>query len=373
MAGKERMTRIAKGAAGQVDALLADIRGFILAARRAVVRSVDILQVVTSFEIGRRIVEHAQHGTNRAAYGKVVVEELAKRLTAEFGKGFSKSNLEYMRRFYTMYRDRYPSIAQTPSGQLTSQGKSQTASGASSAVSPLARRATSPKPPFALGWSHYVLLMGIGDPEERAFYEIEAVENGWSIRELKRQFNASLYERLALSRDKRGIRKLAQHGQIVSRPHDLLKEPYVLEFLGLDEKAAYSETDLESAIIDKLEHFLLELGKGFLFEARQKRFTLLRPDRSEDRQSDPPRPRTDADVRQLLRPAGEEGRRTADHRHHPLQEEARRVGHNHPAQKCEYPRQGIPAVLAVERRIAAQARRMGGGTRGETVRSTVSL
>lgn len=284
MAGKERMTRIAKGAAGQVDALLADIRGFILAARRAVVRSMDILQVVTSFEIGRRIVEHAQHGTNRAAYEKVVVEELAKRLTAEFGKGFSKSNLEYMRRFYTMYRDRYPSIAQTPSG-------------ASSAVSPLARRATSPKPTFALGWSHYVLLMGIGDPEERAFYEIEAGENGWSIRELKRQFNASLYERLALSRDKRGIRKLAQHGQIVSRPHDLLKEPYVLEFLGLDEKAAYSETDLESAIIDKLEHFLLELGKGFLFEARQKRFTLLRPDRSEDRQSDPPRPRTDADVR----------------------------------------------------------------------------
>lgn len=360
MAGKERMTRIAKGAAGQVDALLADIRGFILAARRAVVRSMDILQVVTSFEIGRRIVEHAQHETNRAAYEKVVVEELAKRLTAEFGKGFSKSNLEYMRRFYTMYRDRYPSIAQTPSG-------------ASSAVSPLARRATSPKPTFALGWSHYVLLMGIGDPEERAFYEIEAGENGWSIRELKRQFNASLYERLALSRDKRGIRKLAQHGQIVSRPHDLVKEPYVLEFLGLDEKAAYSETDLESAIIDKLEHFLLELGKGFLFEARQKRFTLLRPDRSEDRQSDPPRPRTDADVRQLLRPAGEEGRRTADHRHHPLQEEARRVGQNHPAKKCEYPRQGIPAVLAVERRIAAQARRMGGGTRGETVRSAVSL
>jgi len=118
-----------------------------------------------------------------------------------------------------------------------------------------------------------VLLMGIGDPDERAFYEIEAVESGWSIRELKRQFNASLYERLALSRNKRGIRKLAQHGQIVGRPHDLLKEPYVLEFLGLDEKAAYSETDLESSIIDKLEHFLLELGKGFLFEARQKRFT----------------------------------------------------------------------------------------------------
>ena len=270
---KNTTTRRSKEGTGRINSLFADIRELILASRRAVVRSVDTIQVLTSFEIGRRIVEQEQHGTSRAAYGKFVVEELAKRLTAEFGKGFSKSNLEYMRRFYTMYRDRYPSIAQTPSGQLTSQGKSQTASGASSAVSPLARRATSPKPPFALGWSHYVLLMGIGDPEERAFYEIEAVENGWSIRELKRQFNASLYERLALSRDKRGIRKLAQHGQIVSRPHDLLKEPYILEFLGLDEKAAYSETDLESAIIDKLEHFLLELGKGFLFEARQKRFT----------------------------------------------------------------------------------------------------
>jgi len=273
MAGKNKMTRQSHGGTVQIERLLADIRDLILSARQAVVRSVDTLQVLTSFEIGRRIVEQEQHGTNRAAYGKVVVEELAKRLTTEFGKGFSKSNLEYMRRFYTMYRGRYPSIAQTVSGQLTSRGKSQTASGISSAVPPLARRATSPKPPFALGWSHYVLLMGIGDPDERAFYEIEAVESGWSIRELKRQFNASLYERLALSRDKRGIRKLAQHGQIVGRPHDLLKEPYVLEFLGLDEKAAYSETDLESSIIDKLEHFQLELGKGFLFEARQKRFT----------------------------------------------------------------------------------------------------
>ena len=115
--------------------------------------------------------------------------------------------------------------------------------------------------------------MGIGDPDERAFYEIEAVGNGWSICELKRQVNAGLYERLALSRDKSGIRKLAREGQAVAIPQDLLKEPYVLEFLGLDERTAYSETDLESAIIDKLEHFLLELGKGFLFEARQKRFT----------------------------------------------------------------------------------------------------
>ena len=176
MSGKERRTRVAKGETGQVDKLLADIRDLILSARQAVVRSVDTLQVLTSFEIGRRIVEQEQHGTSRAAYGKLVVEELAKHLTTEFGKGFSKSNLEYMRRFYTMYRDRYPSIAQSVSGQLALRGKAQTLSEQSSTVPPLARRSTSPKPPFALGWSHYVLLMGIGDPEERAFYEIEAVE-----------------------------------------------------------------------------------------------------------------------------------------------------------------------------------------------------
>ncbi|TKB66659.1 MAG: DUF1016 domain-containing protein [Nitrospira sp.] len=273
MAGKKKVTRQSHGGAVQIQRLLADIRDLILSARQTVVRSVDTLQVLTSFEIGRRIVEHEQHGMSRAAYGKLVVEELATRLTTEFGKGFSKSNIEYMRRFYTLYRDRYPSIAQTPSGQLALRGKAQTTSGKSPAVQLPAPRSASLKPPFALGWSHYVLLMGIGDSDERAFYEIEAVENGWSIRELKRQVNSGLYERLALSRDKRGIRKLAQHGQIVGRPQDLLKEPYVLEFLGLDEKAAYSETDLESAIIDKLEHFLLELGKGFLFEARQKRFT----------------------------------------------------------------------------------------------------
>lgn len=273
MAGKKTMSRQSHAEAVQIERLLTDIRDFILSARKAVVRSVDTVQVLTSFEIGRRIVEQEQHGTRRAAYGKFVVEELAKRLTAEFGKGFSKSNLEYMRRFYAMYRDRHPLTAQTASGPLALRGKAQTPSGQSSAVPPQGSRATLSKPPFALGWSQYVLLMGIGDSDERAFYEIEAVENGWSIRELKRQVSSGLYERLALSRNKSGIRKLAREGQAVATPHDLLKEPYVLEFLGLDERAAYSETDLESAIIGKLEHFLLELGKGFLFEARQKRFT----------------------------------------------------------------------------------------------------
>lgn len=276
MAGKERMTRIAKGATGQVDALLADIRDLILSARRAVVRSVDTLQVLTSFEIGRRIVEHEQQGAARAKYGKRTLGELAERLTEEFGRGFSRSNLEYMRKLFLAYRDRLPGKSQMVSGILQSEPreKSQTRSGESSPGEPsVSREGAHTATLFRLSWSQYVFLLGIDDADERAFYEIESARNGWTLPELKRQFNASLYERLALSRDKRGIRKLAQHGQIVGRPQDLLKEPYVLEFLGLDEKAAYSETDLESAIIDKLEHFLLELGKGFLFEARQKRFT----------------------------------------------------------------------------------------------------
>jgi len=157
-----------------------------------------------------------------------------------------------------------------PSSKLIGE-KSQTASGESVlAVSP-ARPGQQPH--FQLSWSPYVFLLSIADPNERNFYEIESTTNGWTLPELRRQFNSSLYERLALSRNKNEVRRLAQVGQIVSNPKDLMKEPYVLEFLGIDEKATYSESDLETAIIDKLEHFLLELGKGFLFEARQKRFT----------------------------------------------------------------------------------------------------
>jgi predicted nuclease of restriction endonuclease-like (RecB) superfamily len=121
--------------------------------------------------------------------------------------------------------------------------------------------------PFNLSWSHYVFLLGIKKADERSFHEIEAASQNWTLRELRRQFQSGLYERLALSRDKDGIRQLAKQGQIVSQPHDLLKEPLVLEFLGLSEQARFSESDLEAAIISQIEHFLLELGKGFLFEA----------------------------------------------------------------------------------------------------------
>lgn len=257
--------------------LIAEIRDLVRSARQAAVHSVDLIQVLTNFEIGRRIVEHEQQGSERAEYGKALLKELSAELTVEFGRGFSRSNLEYMRKFYLTYQDRASRISQMSSGKFPIDQKSQMPSGKlPSNDSPLAILQTpSAKSafPFKLSWSQYVFLISINDPDERRFYEIEAAANGWTLPELKRQFKTGLYERLALSRDKDGIRKLMAEGQIITRPEDLLKEPYVLEFLGLAEKARYSESDLESAIIDKLEHFLLELGKGFLFEARQKRFT----------------------------------------------------------------------------------------------------
>jgi predicted nuclease of restriction endonuclease-like (RecB) superfamily len=251
-------------------AFIEGIRELIVGARTTVARGVDLVQVYTNFEIGRRIVEEEQRGKDRAAYGKEVVKALADRLAKEFGSGFSKSNLEYMRRFYRAYSDRAPQIAHTPSGRLGSPPIGQTASG------PLAIPQTPSGQsgrPFNLSWSHYVFLLGVKNPNERSFYEIEAGEQNWTLRELKRQFNSGLYERLALSRDKEGIRRLAQVGQTVGNARDLMKEPLVLEFLGLDERTRYSESDLESAIIGQIERFLLEMGKGFLFEARQKRFT----------------------------------------------------------------------------------------------------
>ena len=227
--------------------LVREIRDLVQSARRAAAQNVNTLQVITNFEIGRRIVEYEQKGRQRAEYGKRTLIELSRQLTNELGHGFSERNLKYMRRFYLEYHETSPQISQTLSAQFT--------------------------PTFTLSWSHYLFLMSINNRDERRFYEIESRQNRWSLSELKRQFNSGIYERLALSRDKNGVHALAKKGQIIAKPEDVLKDPYVLEFLGLDESAKYSESDLESAIIDKLGTFLLELGKGFLFEARQKRFT----------------------------------------------------------------------------------------------------
>jgi predicted nuclease of restriction endonuclease-like (RecB) superfamily len=245
--------------------LVREIRDLVQSARRAAAQNVNTLQVVTNFEIGRRIVEYEQKGKRRAEYGKQTLIELSHHLNKEFGRGFSETNLEYMRRFYREYHE---SATQIP----------QRVSGKSREVLPKERSIRQTvsdqfNPPFTLSWSHYVFLLSIDNRDERRFYEIESTQNNWSLSELKRQFNSGVYERLALSRDKKGVKALALKGHIIEKPEDMLKDPFVLEFLGLDEKTRYSESDLESAIIDKLGVFLLELGKGFLFEARQKRFT----------------------------------------------------------------------------------------------------
>ena len=249
------------------------IRELIAGSRATVARGVDLVQVHTNFEIGRRIVEEEQRGKDRAVYGKEVIKALASRLTGEFGRGFSTSTLAYMRTFYLLYEDRSP-IVQSVIGKSGVPQIGQSPTGESAIFQSLTGK-SEPLPirPFTLSWTHYIFLLGVKDPNERNFYEIEASSQNWTVRELRRQFDSGLYERLALSRDKEGIRRLAREGQTVERPHDLLKEPLVLEFLGLDERSRYSESDLESAIIGQIERFLLELGKGFLFEARQKRFT----------------------------------------------------------------------------------------------------
>lgn len=268
--------------ASEANRLFHRIRELILSARNIAARGVDRLQVLTNFEIGRRIVEHEQKGSARAEYGRQILADLSKRLENEFGKGFSERNLRNMRKFYLTYPDRLLSLGPTPYAKLPA--RPQASSGQIEIKSRMKKPPKEPLEiwqtasaksfyPFKLSWSHYVFLIAINNADERGFYEIEAAENGWTLPELKRQFNSGLFERLALSRDKKGIKKLAREGLVVSRPRDLLKEPYVLEFLGLAEQTKYSESDLECAIIDKLERFLLELGKGFLFEARQKRFT----------------------------------------------------------------------------------------------------
>jgi len=224
-------------------------------ARNKVVRTVNQTMVLTYFEIGRMIIEEEQGGKERADYGKSLLKELSKVLTTEFGKGFSVDNLENMRRFYLVY------------------GKSETLSRISSkAISETTSRELKQEE-FILSWSHYLKLMRIDDENERKFYEIEAAKNNWSVRELDRQYDSALYARLVLSRDKEEVKKLSEKGLVLEKPKDVIKDPYILEFIGLPEKSAYSESDLEQGIIDKLEHFLLELGTGFTFVARQKRIS----------------------------------------------------------------------------------------------------
>lgn len=236
-----------------LDSLYLRVSGYIDSARQNVQRTVDTEMLKAYWKIGRDIVEAEQHGEVRAQYGQALIQALSQRLIDRYGKGFSETNVRNMRQFYLEYQ---PNSENYPI-HYTVCSESQ-----------------SPEFMPCLGWSHYRLLMRVGRSEARAFYEIESSKNNWSVRELERQIGSLLFDRLAKSRDKEGVMELAYKGQELNQPEDAIKEPFVLEFLGIPESHRLVESKLEEALISNLQKFLLELGKGFAFIARQKRLTL---------------------------------------------------------------------------------------------------
>jgi len=256
---------------------LVDRIGEILAlARSNVVRQINQTQVMAYWEIGREIVEFEQEGKARAEYGKELIMKLSEDMTEKFGRGFSEINLRNMRRFYLEFPPRIQQTLsvesqkpQTLSVKSREEEKSQTLSDESEKYETL-----SVKFQPILSWSHYCELLKVEEPLARSFYEQEAVKSNWSIRELRRQINSMLFERLAYSKDTKAVMNMAEKGQVIAKPEDAIKDPYILEFLNLKEETSYTESQFEQAIIDKLQYFLLELGSGFSFVARQKRITI---------------------------------------------------------------------------------------------------
>ena len=220
-----------------MQSLIGEIKQIINDARAHAIRSVDFCRVQMYWAIGQRIVEKEQQGKERADYGTYLIKRLAQEIEPEYGSGFGERQLKFCRQFYKTY----------PKGNaLRSQ----------------------------LNWSQYRMLIQISDPDKREYYELEAVNEGWTGRQLERQINSMLYERLLLSNDKESVLAVARKERTPETPQEIIKDPMVLEFLGLERKAAYYEKDLESAIISHIADFLLEMGKGFSFVARQKRLLL---------------------------------------------------------------------------------------------------
>jgi predicted nuclease of restriction endonuclease-like (RecB) superfamily len=258
----------------QQEDLFKRVAEIIEAARGHVARTVNSAMVHAYWLIGREIVEVDQQGQARAGYGDRLVRQLAARLSETYGKGFSYPSIKRMKQFYLTFP--HGSIIPTDSGAVKkgSAVLSRSSSSEGSASPSLLPTGRDRLFPPALGWTHYQILIRVGNPDARSFYEIEAAREVWSSRELERQIASLLFERLARSRDKATILALAKRGQEVTVPRDVIKDPFVLEFLDLPERHTWLERDLEQAIIDRIEDFLLELGKGFCFVARQKRLTL---------------------------------------------------------------------------------------------------
>lgn len=223
-----------------MNPVISEIKGILDAARQNVARTVNNELLLAYWKIGEIIVRYEQNDNVRAAYGEQTLKQLSKQLTAECGKGFSRSNLQNMRQFYLNYQN-----CQSVTGKLT--------------------------------WTHYCELLSISDENKRSFYEKEAVNSNWSVREMKRQINTSLYERLLLSKgefNKEQVLSLAANGIEIAEPADIIKDPYVFEFLGIPEDKPVMENDLEKALVEQIEKFLLELGRGFMFVGTQQRITI---------------------------------------------------------------------------------------------------
>lgn len=220
-----------------VDVTYQSIREILEKARSTAYRTINYAMVQAYWQVGKVIVEEEQNGKEKAGYGEALIKELSKKLTKEYGRGLNERNLWHIRNFYLIF----PKV-----NALRSE----------------------------LSWTHYRLLLRVENDDARHFYIIESIDNNWSTRELERQINSLLFERIALSKNKERVKELSTIGHVIQKPEDIIKDPYVLEFLNLRESKDFMEIDLEQGLIEKLQEFLLELGKGFAFIARQKRITI---------------------------------------------------------------------------------------------------
>ena len=280
-------TAIRRKSSGRLtEALYGRVRQILESARTSAARSVNTAQVIANWMVGREIVEEEQHGQERAGYAEGLVAALSARLGGDYGVGYSAPNLWYMRQFYLAYPLLAGGLADAPNilhalrGELT-QSQQKRRNRARSRVEEILHAVRGELVGWVpgrlhpgLSWTHYRTLLRVDRKPARAFYEIEASRHAWSARELERQINSLLFERLAKSRDRKGLMKLASEGHTVSMPIDVFKDPMVIEFLGLPESPRLVESTLEQALIDNLQTFLLELGKGFAFVSRQERITL---------------------------------------------------------------------------------------------------
>ncbi len=274
---------------GNEEDLFKRVSSLIDESRKHIAKAVNATMVYTYYGVGQHIVVFEQNGSDRAAYGQTILKNLSVKLTEKYGDGWSVETLKKCRFFYQTYKDdmigstvwtqleRHQNLDSVYSVDPIPSEKDKhcisNSQGSENGVNYSLVDIQHDTNPFTLSWSHYLVLMRIKNKEERRFYEIECQKQDWSVSQLKREYGTSLYERLALSRDKKEVLRLSQEGHTIEKPTDIIKDPLTLEFLGLQRDNSFSKSNLESAIISKLQNFLLEMGKGFLFEARQKKFT----------------------------------------------------------------------------------------------------